>query len=124
MIKKLEINGIHYEVNNELQKYIVKRVKKIERYIPKYARGSVHVEVKLNEENSKDKKQCRSEIIMHLPGENLAADGTTINMFAACDIVFAKMKTQLEKYKAARDKHDNVRTNRRVRELIGKIRSR
>lgn len=124
MIKQLEISGIHFEVNNELEKYITKRIRKFERYIPKHARQSVHIEVKLKEEHLNNKKQCHCEMIMHLPGENLAAEGATINMFAACDIVLAKMKTQLEKYRAVHNKHDKVRTKRRIRGLIGKIRSR
>lgn len=124
MIKQLEISGIHFEVSKELQKYIAKKIKKFERYIPKHARQSVRVEVKLKEEQLSNKKQCHCEMILHLPGENIAAEGTTINMFAATDIVLAKMKTQLEKYRAVHDKHDKVRTKRRIRGLIGKIRSR
>lgn len=124
MIKKLDISGIHFEVSKELQRYIVKKVKRVERYIPKKSRQSVRVEVKLREEKSKDKKQCHCEIIMHLPGENITAAESTLNMFAACDIVLAKIKSQLEKYRAVHDRHDKVLTKRRIRKLFGKIRSR
>ena len=124
MISKLEISGVHYEVNKELQKYIVKKLKSIERLIPKHARQSLKIEVRLKEENSSDKKQCNCEMVMHLPGENLTAAATTVNMYAACDIVLAKIKSQLDKYRSVHYGHDKVRTNRKIRELFGKIRSR
>ena len=68
MTKRIEISGIHLVVDGDLQKYIVKKIHKIERYIPKASRASLQVEVKLKEEKSKDKKHCQCEIIMHLPG--------------------------------------------------------
>ena len=36
---------------------------------------------------------------MHLPKETLTAKESTINMFAAIDIVEAKMSNQIKKYK-------------------------
>ncbi|MEK7471995.1 MAG: ribosome-associated translation inhibitor RaiA [Patescibacteria group bacterium] len=124
MTKRIEISGIHLVVDGDLQKYIVKKIHKIERYIPKASRASLQVEVKLKEEKSKDKKHCQCEIIMHLPGQDMTARETTVNMFAATDIVIAKLKTQLEKYRASHREHGKGRQNRRIRNFIGKISSR
>ncbi len=124
MIKKIEISGIRFDVDKDLQKYITNKVRKIERYIPKNSRQNIHVEVKLREEKAKDKKHCFCEIIIHLPGEDIAADDSTINMYAACDIVIAKLKSQLEKYRTDRHGHVAGRTKQKVRQLLGKIRSR
>lgn len=124
MIKRIEISGIHLDVDSDLQKYIVKKIRKIERFVPKAARASLHVDVKLKEEKTKDKKHCQCEIIMHLPGEDITAAETTVNMYAATDIVVAKLKTQLEKYRASRSKHGAGRQNRRIRAFLGKISSR
>ncbi len=123
MIKRVEISGIHLDVESDLRKYIVKKIKKTERYVPRNLRSSLHVEVKLKEEKTKNKKDCQCEIIMHLPGTNLTAVETTVNMFAACDIVMAKLKSQLEKYSATHRKHEIGRRNNKIRRLLGKISS-
>ena len=51
------------------------------------------------------------EAILHLPHETIMVKEATINMFAAVDIVEAKLKTQLKKYK---DTHGNPRLHRRL----------
>ena len=53
MIKKIEIAGIHTEVTDDLRKYIVKKISKLDQYMPKNARESAHVEVKLKEQKVK-----------------------------------------------------------------------
>jgi ribosomal subunit interface protein len=124
MIKKIEISGVRFIVDKDLQKYITNKVRKIERYVPKNSRQNIHVEVKLREEKAKDKKHCFCEIIIHLPGEDIAAVDTTMNMYAACDIVIAKIKSQLEKYRTDRHSYTASRTRQKVRHFLGKIRSR
>jgi len=120
MIRKIEISGIHLEVDSDLQKYIVKKIRKMERLVPKTSRTSLHVEVKLKEEKTKGKKHCHCEIIMHLPQVDLTARETTVNMFAAADIVIAKLKSQLEKYRSVHRDHGIGRKNRRIRGFFGK----
>ncbi|MDQ3064679.1 MAG: ribosome-associated translation inhibitor RaiA [bacterium] len=99
MIRKLEITGVHIDTDEKLKKYVMKSVNKLERYIPRQARGSVHVDVKLKESKRQQDKQCMAEIIIHLPKETLTAKESTVNLFAAVDIVEAKLRNQLKKYK-------------------------
>ena len=47
----------------------------------------------------KNKKQCTCEVIMFLPHEEFVTKETTMNIFAAVDIVEAKLKNHLKKYK-------------------------
>jgi ribosomal subunit interface protein len=124
MIKKIEISGINFDVDKDLQKYVTNKIRKIEHYIPNNSRKNIHVEVKLKEENAKDKKRCFCEVIIHLPGEDITAEDSTINMYAACDIVIAKLKSQLEKYRTDRQGHVAGRAKQKVRQFLGKIRSR
>lgn len=99
MISHIDISGIHYEVTDDLKKYITKKVGKLDKFAPRHARKSIHAEVKLSERKTKsDRNQC--EIIIHLPEQQIMAKEATINMFAAIDIVEAKIKNQLRKYKA------------------------
>ena len=100
MIKRIEITGISIELGADIKKYIQRKIGRLDRYIPKKARQSVHAEVKVWETNAKDtndKYEC--EVILHLPERQLMAKESTLNMFAAVDIVESKMKTQLHKYK-------------------------
>lgn len=116
MIKKLDITGVHMEVSPDLKKYVVKKIAKLDRYMPKHARESAHIEVFLKEAKIKAKKECTCEVVMHLPKENLMTKETTMNIFAAVDIVEAKLKNQLKKYK---ETHSSLRIHRRV---IAKLR--
>jgi len=111
MIKKLEILGVHESGDEKLKKYVEKAVAKLEHYMPRHARESAHVEVKLKENKSQTDKKCSAEFIIYMPHDTLTAKEATINMFAAVDIVEAKLKNQLKKYK---ETHTNPRMVRRL----------
>jgi ribosomal subunit interface protein len=116
MIKKLEISGLPSGADDKLKKYVTKSVNKLERYMPRRSRESAHVEVKLRENKAQSNKKCTAEFIIHMPHETLNAKEATLNMFAAVDIVEAKLRNQLKKYK---ETHTNPRLLRR---LSGKLR--
>lgn len=99
MIKQLEIDGVHMNVGDDLKKYVNKKIGGLEKYVPKHARKSVHVEVKLKEGKIKAKDERTCEVIMNLPSEVLTVSETTVNIFAAVDIVEEKLKKLLHKYK-------------------------
>jgi ribosomal subunit interface protein len=114
----MEVSGVHLEVDADLRKYVNKKIGKLDRYLPRYARKSAHAEVQLKESKAKEKKQFTCEVVLHLPHENIMTKETTRNMFAAVDIVETKLKNRIKKYK---DKHSATRMPRR---LLTKIRSR
>ena len=111
MIQKLEINGVHTVLTADLKKYITTKFGKLDRYMSKHSRASAHVEVFVKERMIKAKKECHCEVVLHLPGENIRVAEDTINMFAAVDIVEAKLRNQLKKYK---EKHSSLKLHRRV----------
>jgi len=111
MIAKLEINGIHTEVTDDLTKYVNKKIGKLDQYMPVHARESAHAEVKLKEQKIKSRNECTCEVIMHLPHETIMTKETTTNMFAAIDVVEQKLKNQLKKYK---HKHGSGRLHQRI----------
>jgi putative sigma-54 modulation protein len=111
MIKKLEIRGVHMQIDPRLYTYASKKIGRLDRYISKHARTSAHAEVILKEEVLKTKKNCICEVIIHLPGDTITTKESTMNMFAAIDIVEAKLKNQLKKYK---ELHGNPRLHRRL----------
>jgi putative sigma-54 modulation protein len=111
MLSKIELTGVHTEVTDELRRYVNKKIGKLDKYIPKYARESAHAEVLLKESKAKNQKQKTCEVILHLPHENIAVKDSTMNMFAAIDIAEAKLKNQLKKYK---DTHRNPRLHQKM----------
>lgn len=111
MIERFEITGVHTEVNDKLKKYATNKIGKLDRFMTKHTRASAHVEVILKESKTKTKKDCICEVVMHLPKENITTKEATLNMFAAIDIVEAKLKNQLKKYK---ETHENPRLHQRV----------
>ncbi len=111
MIERLDITGVHMTVDKKLHDYVVKKIGKLDKYLPRHARKSVHAEVFLKEQMIKKKKECIAEVTIRLPKGNVTAKESTMNIFAAVDIVEAKLKNQIKKYK---DAHSTLRLHRRV----------
>ena len=111
MIQKLEINGVHTVLTDDLKKYINKKIGKLDRYMPRHARESAHAEVFVKEREFKAKQERECEVVMRLPGSTITVKESTVNMFAAVDIVEAKLKNQIKKYK---DTHNAHRIHRKV----------
>ena len=103
---KVDVDGIHNIDNKDIGRYATSKIGGLDKYIPRHARKSARAEVWLKEVRIKDKKECVFEVVVHLPGENIVAKESTMNMFAAIDIVEEKLKSQLRKYK---DKHKNAK---------------
>lgn len=121
MINKLEVVGIHADTSDDIQKYVKKKIAKLDGYMPRHARKSAHAEVRLKESKSKDKKQCTAEVILYVPGEIITAKETTVNMYAAIDIVEEKLKAQLRKYKAQSSEKQTGKGRSKVRSMLAKI---
>ena len=113
MISKLEISGVHTDVTDKLRRYVVKKIGRLDRYLPRAERQSLHVEVTLKESRTKDKNTCECDVVMYVPGEVLAAREATVNMYAAVDIVEAKLRNQLKKHKDT-----NTASNPRLRQRL------
>ena len=111
MIKRLDISGVHMEVGGDLKKYVIKKIGRLDRFIPKAGRESVHADVKLKEGKAKDKNERTCEVIMHLPHEVITVKETTINIYAAVDIAEAKLYNQLRRYK---ELHASPRLHQRM----------
>ncbi len=118
MINKMEIAGVHMDVEPKLKKYVIKKLGGLDKYLPRRARESAHLEIKLKEEKKKSDKQYTCEVILFLPHDSIRISETTMNIYAAVDIMETKLKNQIKKYK---DTHANRRLPGR---LAAKIRSR
>lgn len=105
MIKQVDITGVKYDIDSTTKKYVMKKVGRLDRYLPRHARKSVTADVKLKEVNRDHGNKYEAEIILNVPEKKLTAKDSTVNMLAAVDIVEAKLATQLRKYKQATLSH-------------------
>ncbi len=71
MIQKLEVQGIHTEISADLQKYVEKKIGQLDKYMPRYARESAHVEVKLKEKKIKNRGSAVVKLFCICPKRHL-----------------------------------------------------
>jgi len=117
MIQKFEIQGEHTVVDEALRKYVTKKIGTLDRYLSRHNRQSAHAEVHLKEnKKKKDNTHCICEVVLHLPHQTIVITEHALNMYAAVDIVEAKLKQQIQKYK------DTHQTGKMQRHLFGRFR--
>jgi putative sigma-54 modulation protein len=99
MIESIEITGVKYDLDETTKKYVMKKIGRLDRFLPRHARKSVSAEVKLRQINGDHGNKYEAEVVLHVPEKTLTATDSTVNMLAAVDIVEAKIVAQLHKYK-------------------------
>jgi putative sigma-54 modulation protein len=99
MIDSIDITGVKYAPGDQIQKYIMRKIARLDRYLPRHARKSVTADVKLKQVNRDHGNKYEAEIIINVPEKKLTAKDSTVNMFAAIDIVEAKLINQMRHYK-------------------------
>lgn len=101
MIGSIDITSVRYEAGDQIQKYVMRKIARLDRYLPRHARKSVTADVKLKQVNRDHGNKYEAEIIINVPDKRITAKDSTVNMFAAIDIVEAKLLNQIRKYKQA-----------------------
>ncbi len=102
MIKRLEITHVHTTPDPAIQKYIRRKIGGLDRYIARQARASAHAEVKLKQDKSSTGNSASCEVTLYLPEEAINVSESTVNHYAAVDIVEMKLKQQVARYKERR----------------------
>ena len=113
-----------YKIDEDLTKYIQKKIGKLDRHMKRKNREEARADVKLKESTGKGGKKCTAEVILHIPGTKLTAVESTINMYAAIDIVETKLQNQLKRHKEKTNKDNDRRKNSRAKRTFNKIFSR
>lgn len=81
------------------KKYVHKKIGTLDKLAPRHARKTMRAAVKLAEVNRDAGNKYEVDVILMLPDKTLAAKDSTLNVLAAIDIVEAKLRPQLKKYK-------------------------
>ncbi len=114
----LILSGNNYELNDKIKEYVDQKIGELEKYVPKDRRDGVISKVTLTlDESGREDNQCVCEATIQLPGAMMEAREATLNMFAAVDIVEAKLKAQIMKYKTKHSPKQN-----RAKQFIAKLR--
>lgn len=104
MIASIDITGINYDVDERTKKYVIRKVGRLDRFVPRHARKSMTADVKLRQVNRAHGNKYEAEVILRVPEKVITAKDSTLNMLAAVDIIEAKLIVQLRKYKDATTK--------------------
>ena len=118
MIERLDINCVRTEIWPRLEKYVHRKIGRLDRLMPRHAKKSVHARVILSEAKGKT-KMFVCEVILELPGSTISAKEATINMFSSIDVVEAKLARQIRKYKT---QHAQKPDRFLLRRLLGRVR--
>ena len=123
MIEHIDITAAQkdYTITPELERYIMKKIGKLDRHMKKKNRPEARADVKLKENAGKGSKKCSAEVILHTPEFKLTAQESTMNMHAAIDIVENKLQNQLKKYKEKHSDASDKRKNNGARRALGKL---
>lgn len=115
---KIDVAGRRFEVEPKLREYAEEKVGALEKYLPRAVRGLTLAAVTLEDDVSgREDNRFVAEVVMTVEGDTLVSREGTVNMYAAIDIVEAKLKAQCMKYKS---KHvEEPRRNRMVAKLVG-----
>jgi putative sigma-54 modulation protein len=116
---KLDITGRGYEVDDKLREYVSDKIGELDKYLPRAARKTAYARVWLvDDPNGREDNRFVCDVVITVPGEQFVSKEGTINMYAAVDIVEAKIKAQIRTYK---DRHvTEPRRGRMLSRLIGR----
>jgi putative sigma-54 modulation protein len=105
MIDSIDISSKRYEVDETTRKYVIKKIGRLDRYLPRHARKTATADVRLRQINGDHGNKYEAEVILNIPDKRITVMDSTVNMLAAIDIIEAKLITQLRKYKEANIPH-------------------
>lgn len=105
MIESISITGLKYDIDEKTRGYIEKKIGRLDRYLPKHARQSVGVDVKVGLTGEAKGDTHQVEVIFVLPSKKLTAKGLGSSVNAATDVVEEKIEGQLRRYKTENTPH-------------------
>lgn len=100
-MQAIDVSGVGYVIDDRTLKYALRKIGRLDRFLPRHARKSAAVDIRLKQVNRDHGNKYEAEAVLHIPGKVVTAKDSTVNMMAAIDIVEAKMSAQLVKYKQA-----------------------
>lgn len=107
----LKVSGNNFELSKKVVDYVNDKIGELDKYLPRAARQATGRVILSMDPSGREDNQFVCEAHIEVPGALLQAKEPTINIYAAIDIVEAKLKAQVVKYK---DKHSPKGSRRKI----------
>lgn len=116
---KCEVAARNFEVDDKMRDYVDEKIGGLEKYLPRRVRETASCSVTLEDDpNGREDNRYVCDAVMTLEGTTLVSQEGTVNIYAAVDIVEAKLKAQLSTYK---EKHVlEPRRGRKLSQWLGR----
>ena len=97
---KCDLTGRNFEIDEKMKAYIEDKIGGLDKYLPRQTRDTASCNVMLEDDPSgREDNRYVCEVVMTVPGAKLVSREGTVNVYAAVDIVEAKLRSQLATYK-------------------------
>jgi len=107
MIDNIEVSGIKYKIEEQVRKYVVKRLGHLDKFLPKRNRKDVVMRVVIKQVNRPHGNKYEISVAVDVPGgKMMTAKDEAGNVFAGVDILEAKLRGQVRKFKADKLEHE------------------
>jgi ribosomal subunit interface protein len=108
---KLHITSRNFELDDKVRNYCEEKIGNLDRFLPRHAKETSGTVLLAEDPSGKEDNHFICDATIKVPGPDLNAREATTNIYAAIDIVEAKLKAQAVKYK---EKHLPAGRSRRL----------
>lgn len=106
MISNIDISGHKYKVSDSFKKYTTKRLGKLDRFLPRGSKKDIIMKVIVSEVDHPHGNKYEISAAMEIPrGKVITARDECSNVFAGIDIIEAKLKGQVRRFKLESTPH-------------------
>ena len=106
MIEKIDISGSNYKPEESFKKYTIKRIGKLDRYLPRGNKKDVVAKIVVTEVNRAHGNKYEISANLEIPGGKvISARDECSNVFAGIDILEAKLPGQIRRFKIESNPH-------------------
>ena len=106
MIDKIDLSGNNYKVSDSFRKYAIKRIGKLDRYLPRGSKKDVVAKIVVAEVDKPHNNKYSISVAMEVPGGKvITAKDECSNVFAGIDILEAKLRGQIRRFKREATPH-------------------
>ena len=106
MIEKIEISGKNYKITDSFHKYAIKRIGKLDRYLPRGSKKDIVAKIVITEVDKPHNNKYEISAAMEIPGGKvIVAKDECSNVFAGIDLIEAKLTGQIRRFKLETTPH-------------------
>jgi putative sigma-54 modulation protein len=97
---KCEVTSRNFEIDAKMRDYVDEKIGGLGKYLPRKVRETVSCDVVLEDDVSgREDNRFVCEVVIKVQGTTMVSREGTVSVYAAIDIVAAKLRSQLATYK-------------------------